>query len=214
MGVILPFTGGRSLIDIFSLMAIPEWHPVEGSAFCLGWWALVSSLFEWPCLLKLNRVYTAGLCGWELKGTPCLVSSPILTWVLWFAVDHSQEWCRKTNQGLILGMQGVQRDGRRVLWVPPAFCVFIGVPGEYLGQCHWAEPLCGPCWIGVTSGGPYANLLCVRYITGKTSRIEPAASIRYTYLILDFYYTLGVNLRILPWLKNRTDIDFVGSMLI
>lgn len=167
MGVIVPLTGGQSLIDIFSLMAIPEWHPVEGSAFSLGWWALVSSWFEWPLFAEIEQGTHSRSLRVGAPGDPlsCEFTNH-LTWWFWFAVDHSQEWCRKTNQGLILGMQGVQRDGRRALWVPPAFCVFIGVPGKYVGQCHWAGPLRGPCWVGVTLGGLHADL-CVRHITSR-----------------------------------------------
>lgn len=177
MGIIVPFTGrgGREAFD---------WHGwLDGHTCMASYWgeSLLFGLMS-PCLLK---VWMAFVC-WNWAGhtepvsvglveTPCPVSLSALIALLWLAVDCSQGWCGKTSQGLIiLGEQGnVWRDGRRVLWEPAAFCLFLG-SRRMRGAVSLSWLLSGPC--------------CVCYIAGEVFRSEGAVSISLHFL--DFRFLL------------------------
>lgn len=78
--------------------------------------------------------------------------------------------------------------------------VHIWVPGKYLGRFTELDLVfsCMDLAEYVTSGIPKQPLLCVRNIKGKCAGMNERHPFHYTYLISDFYYTHGANLRILP----------------
>lgn len=157
MGIIVPFTGGwgGGVFDMFGLMSTLAWHPVEGRAFYLSWWALVS-WYEWPLFAEIEQgIHNQSL--W-MEGSSW---GPLVLWAhqlsshcfgLLFPVARNGVE-RQARVWLSLEykvMSGEMEDGFSGSWQPS---LSSWVPGECLGQFHWARSLHGPCWVCVTSAG-------------------------------------------------------------
>lgn len=167
-------------------MSIPAWHPVEKRAFGLGWRALVPSWCGWPVFAEIDQAIHSQSLWVDARGDPFhWISSNCFGLLLTMARDGVERQARVWLSLESKVTSGEMEGGFPGSWQPS---VYFWLPGECLGQFHWAGALCGPCWVCITS-------------RGECSEVKKQHPFHYTYLISDVYYTHGVSLRILPWLK-------------